>query len=57
MEHGIPNSHKELGWDKLTDQIISQLSKRGYMIFVLWGKIAQSKLPPISNIFKAKNQM
>ena len=44
VEHGKPNSHKELGWDKLTDQIISQLSKRGNMIFVLWGKIAQSKL-------------
>ena len=44
VEHGKPNSHKELGWGKLTDQIISQLSKRGNMIFVLWGKIAQSKL-------------
>ena len=46
--HGKPNSHKELGWDKLTDQIISQLSKRGNMIFVLWGKIAQSKLQLIN---------
>ena len=49
VEHGKPNSHKELGWDKLTDQIISQLSKRGNMIFVLWGKIAQSKLQLINN--------
>jgi len=48
VEHGKPNSHKELGWDKLTDQIISQLSKRGNMIFVLWGKIAQSKLQLIN---------
>lgn len=48
VEHGKPNSHKELGWDKLTDQIISQLSKRGNMIFVLWGKIAESKLQLIN---------
>ena len=48
VEHGKPNSHKELGWGKLTDQIISQLSKRGNMIFVLWGKIAQSKLQLIN---------
>ena len=48
VERGKPNSHKELGWDKLTDQIISQLSKRGNMIFVLWGKIAQSKLQLIN---------
>ena len=48
VEHGKPNSHRELGWDKLTDQIISQLSKRGNMIFVLWGKIAESKLQLIN---------
>jgi uracil-DNA glycosylase len=48
VEHGKPNSHKELRWDKLTDQIISQLSERGNMIFVLWGKIAQSKLQLIN---------
>ena len=43
VEQGKPNSHKELGWDKLTDKIISQLSQRGNMIFVLWGNMAQSK--------------
>ena len=43
VEEGKPNSHKELGWDKLTDRIISQLSQRGKMIFVLWGNVAQHK--------------
>ena len=28
---------------KLTDKIITQLSQRGNMIFVLWGNIAQKK--------------
>jgi uracil-DNA glycosylase len=43
VEEGMPNSHQEMGWEKLTDKIISQLSQRGNMIFVLWGKSAQKK--------------
>ncbi len=44
VEHGKPNSHQKLGWDKLTNKIISRLSKRGNMIFVLWGNSALKKL-------------
>ena len=44
VEQGKPNSHQELGWDKLTNKIISKLSQRGNMIFVLWGNSAQNKL-------------
>ena len=43
VERGKPNSHKKLGWEKLTDKIINKLSDRGNMIFVLWGKSAQKK--------------
>ena len=43
VEQGKPNSHQGIGWDKLTDKIIFQLSKRGDMIFVLWGNSAQEK--------------
>ena len=43
VEEGMPNSHQEMGWEKLTDKIITQLSQRGNMIFVLWGKSAQKK--------------
>ena len=43
VEQGRPNSHQGIGWDKLTDRIIFQLSKRGDMIFVLWGSSAQKK--------------
>ena len=43
VEQGKPNSHQGLGWEKLTDKIITQLSQRGNMIFVLWGNIAQKK--------------
>ena len=44
VEHEKPNSHQKLGWDKLTNKIISRLSQRGNMIFVLWGNSAQKKL-------------
>ena len=44
VEQGKPNSHQKLGWDKLTNKIISRLSQRGNMIFVLWGNSAQKKL-------------
>ena len=44
VEQGVPNSHQEIGWEKLTNNIISQLSKRGNMIFVLLGKSAQKKV-------------
>ena len=43
VEHGKPNSHQKLGWDKLTNKIITRLSQRGNMIFVLWGNSAQKK--------------
>jgi len=44
VEESKPNSHKKLGWDKLTNRIISKLSERGNMIFVLWGNSAQTKI-------------
>ena len=49
VEHGKPNSHQKLGWDKLTNKIISRLSQRGNVIFVLWGKSAQKKLSLIDD--------
>lgn len=37
-------SHKDLGWEIFTDQIIRKLSKyKKNLIFVLWGKKAQKK--------------
>lgn len=39
-----PLSHKEKGWEKFTDNIISYLNKRDKpVIFVLWGSYARSK--------------
>ena len=44
VEEGKPNSHQNLGWSILTDKIISKLSERGEVIFVLWGNFAQRKM-------------
>jgi uracil-DNA glycosylase len=39
-----PNSHSNIGWQELTDKVISYLSQTGdEKVFVLWGNFAQSK--------------
>ncbi|CAJ1448335.1 unnamed protein product [Effrenium voratum] len=44
VAQGQPNSHKGLGWERLTDAAIRAINKeRQDVIFLLWGKDAQSK--------------
>ena len=44
------NSHKDLGWSILTDNIIKILNNRNKpIVFILWGKFAQSKEELITN--------
>ncbi len=39
-----PNSHKDLGWQKLTDGLIEALSQeRDGLVFMLWGNFARAK--------------
>ena len=41
---GGPASHRDLGWEKLTNAAIKALSdKRKNIVFLLWGKFAQEK--------------
>ena len=41
-------SHKDIGWEKYTDQVIQVISDvKEKVVFVLWGSHAQSKLPLI----------
>jgi uracil-DNA glycosylase len=37
---GESNSHKDLGWRKFTDQVVSVLAKQG-VVAILWGASAQ----------------
>ncbi len=47
---GDPNSHEKLGWHILTDRIIKLLNDRQKpIVFILWGRNAQSKEPFITN--------
>lgn len=39
-----PNSHANLGWHRLTDDIIETISRRKeHVVFMLWGSFAQKK--------------
>jgi uracil-DNA glycosylase len=44
VREALPNSHKGMGWERFTDQIIQALSTREKpVIFLLWGSHAQAK--------------
>jgi len=48
VREGQSNSHKNKGWEIFTDEIIRFVSrKQETVVFVLWGKDAQKKLPLI----------
>ena len=50
VREGSPNSHKNKGWEKLTDSIISKLNDRNKpIIFILWGNNAINKEKLITN--------
>lgn len=41
---GQPNSHKDFGWEHLTDAVIRALSQRSeHTVFLLWGNYARKK--------------
>jgi uracil-DNA glycosylase len=43
-----PNSHRKKGWETFTDRVIEVLAAReDPLVFMLWGKPAQQKLPLI----------
>ncbi|MHA7138299.1 uracil-DNA glycosylase [Rossellomorea arthrocnemi] len=44
VQDGKANSHRGKGWEQFTDHVISILNEREEpMVFILWGKPAQSK--------------
>jgi uracil-DNA glycosylase len=48
VEKNTPNSHANIGWDFLTNNIIELLSEqKQHLVFVLWGAFAQKKIPLI----------
>ena len=50
VEKDKPTSHKNLGWEKFTDAIISKVNKKNTpVVFILWGNFAKSKKSLINN--------
>jgi len=50
VREGQANSHKNMGWENFTDKVISLLNDReNPVVFILWGRNAQSKLDIIKN--------
>ena len=44
VEHKKAGSHQKIGWQRFTNVVIKHLSKRkNGLVFLLWGKFAQSK--------------
>ena len=47
---GIAGSHRNKGWEHITDAAISALNAREKpLVFILWGNFAKEKLPLITN--------
>ena len=50
VKKGEANSHKDLGWERFTDEVIRKLNeKEEPIVFILWGRPARSKKALITN--------
>lgn len=50
VRSGQANSHKNKGWEKFTDHIITLLNEKSTpVVFILWGNNAHSKIKMITN--------
>ena len=50
VRRGLSNSHKDKGWELITDRVISLLNQREKpAVFILWGRNAREKKPLITN--------
>ena len=47
VPYGQANGHQGKGWEMVTDAAIKALSERGQVVFILWGRFAQNKIPLI----------
>ena len=50
VQGGMAASHRDIGWETFTDNIISLLNKReSPIVFILWGRFARDKKRLITN--------
>jgi len=51
VEEALPASHAGQGWEKMTDEIVRVIAKKEEpVVFMLWGKHAQSKINLIQSV-------
>jgi uracil-DNA glycosylase len=43
VRRGEANSHQKQGWELFTDAVVRELSKKEGLVYLLWGKPAQTK--------------
>ena len=49
VQAGQPMSHKERGWEQITDKILELVNQKEQpVVFILWGSHAQKKVPLIN---------
>lgn len=48
VRKGEANSHQKKGWEDFTDSVIKSLNKKEGIVYLLWGKPAQSKCQGIN---------
>ena len=54
VQSGKANSHKDIGWEKFTENIISLISKKKTnLVFLLWGNYAHKK----ENLIESNNHL
>jgi uracil-DNA glycosylase len=50
VQEGTPGAHQGLGWETFTDTVIRKISEdKEHVVFLLWGKFAESKAVLIDN--------
>lgn len=50
VEKDKPLSHKKLGWERFTDEVIRKINEKDTpVVFILWGNFARSKKELITN--------
>ena len=51
VEKGKPGSHRNIGWERFTDYVLSKLSEnKKNIVYLLWGKHAQEKAKIINSV-------
>ena len=50
VERGKPGSHRDIGWERFTDYVLSKLNEnKKNIVYLLWGKHAQEKVKIINS--------